>query len=127
MVKYQDTRSREQNRKIARQLLAARVDELLNGDEARSKVVERELARKRASGVKKSKRKYRALEEEKAAAGKIKEVDDAETDVKMGSALVREAQRSGQQVPVISADAIAGFVINDDAPKSSGKKSIKDG
>jgi protein subunit release factor B len=67
VVKYQDTRSREQNRKIARQLLAQRVDEHLNGDEARSMVVQREVARKKASSGKKSRRKYRLLEEEKAA------------------------------------------------------------
>jgi protein subunit release factor B len=81
VVKYQDTRSREQNRKIARQLLAQRVDELQNGDEARSAVVIREKAKKRASAVKKSRRKYKKLDEEKAAAKAAAEGGDKEGDL----------------------------------------------
>jgi protein subunit release factor B len=82
VVKYQDTRSREQNRKIARQLLAQRVDEHLNGDEARSMVVQREVARKKASSGKKSRRKYRLLEEEKAATKAATEGDEKVGDKK---------------------------------------------
>lgn len=71
VVKYQDTRSRAQNRKTARKLLQDRVEELELGDEARTRVKAREKSKKKASSDKKKRRKYRALE-----AGK----DGEETD-----------------------------------------------
>ena len=58
MVKSQATRSREQNRKIARRLLAEKLDFLENGRESREWVKgERERKRKRRK-VKRGKRKY---------------------------------------------------------------------
>ena len=69
MVKCQETRSRSQNRKIARRLLAEKVDAHDNGDQSRSAWKKERESRKRASKVKKSRRKYRALKntkEEKA-------------------------------------------------------------
>lgn len=62
VVKSQATRSRSQNRTIARNLLAARLDELHNGDASRSAAVGDLKRRKRASAAKKSRRKYRAHE-----------------------------------------------------------------
>jgi protein subunit release factor B len=62
VVKYQDTRSREINRKMARRILQDRIEEMELGDEARTKVRAREKAKKKASSSKKSRRKYRALE-----------------------------------------------------------------
>lgn len=59
VVKCQDTRSREQNRKLARQHLAEKIDDLLNGENSRSAVVARILAKKKASALKKSRRKHR--------------------------------------------------------------------
>ncbi|KAK7432779.1 hypothetical protein QQZ08_000640 [Neonectria magnoliae] len=67
VVKSQATRSRDQNRKNAREILAQRVDDLRNGDQSRSAIVGHVKQKKAASASKKSKRKYRKLEEEKAA------------------------------------------------------------
>ena len=74
VVKSQATRSRDQNRKHARELLAQRIDEFHNGDQSRSAIVGRVKEKKAASASKKSRRKYKKLEEEKAAAA-------AESDV----------------------------------------------
>ncbi|KLP17558.1 polypeptide chain release factor [Fusarium fujikuroi] len=67
VVKSQATRSRDQNRKHARELLAQRVDELRNGDQSRSAIVGKVKQKKAASASKKSRRKYKKLEEERAA------------------------------------------------------------
>ncbi|EMR61664.1 putative peptidyl-trna hydrolase domain protein [Eutypa lata UCREL1] len=61
VVKCQATRSRSQNRTIARELLAARVDDLARGDESRSAVVGAFHRKRKASKAKKSRRKYRKL------------------------------------------------------------------
>ncbi|KAF5659198.1 polypeptide chain release factor [Fusarium heterosporum] len=68
VVKSQATRSRDQNRKHARELLAQRVDELRNGDQSRSAIVGQVKLKKASSASKKSRRKYKKLEEEKAVA-----------------------------------------------------------
>lgn len=68
VIKCQATRSREQNRKTARDLLAARLDELYNGDESRTAIVGTVKKKRADSAAKKSRRKYKKLEEEKAAA-----------------------------------------------------------
>ncbi|KAI1099873.1 hypothetical protein F4804DRAFT_336812 [Jackrogersella minutella] len=65
VVKSQATRSRDQNRKIARQLLADKLDQMNNGDQSRESIVGRVKQKKKASSGKKSRRKYRKLEEEK--------------------------------------------------------------
>ncbi|KAF2855081.1 hypothetical protein T440DRAFT_364708, partial [Plenodomus tracheiphilus IPT5] len=66
VVKYQDTRSREVNRKRARRILQDRLEELELGDDARTRVKAREKSKKKASSAKKSRRKYRALQEGKS-------------------------------------------------------------
>ena len=65
VVKCQATRSRTQNRLIARQLLAERLDDLTKGDQSRSAIVGEAKRKKRASSAKKSRRKYRKLDEER--------------------------------------------------------------
>ncbi|PVH98724.1 hypothetical protein DM02DRAFT_470127, partial [Periconia macrospinosa] len=65
VVKCQDTRSRTQNRKIARQLLGERIDELELGDQSRTAIKARAKSKKKASADKKKRRKYKALEEAK--------------------------------------------------------------
>jgi protein subunit release factor B len=62
VVKYQDTRSREINRKMARRILQDRIEEMNLGEEARTRVRAREKSKKKASSTKKARRKYRALE-----------------------------------------------------------------
>jgi peptide chain release factor len=67
VVKCQATRSREQNRKTARELLAQKLDDLRNGEQSRAALVGEVKRQRSASAAKKSRRKYRALAEEKAA------------------------------------------------------------
>ena len=66
VVKSQATRSREQNRKYARQILAEKLEEIEKGDESRTAIKAERARAKKASANKKTKRKYRKLEEEKA-------------------------------------------------------------
>lgn len=62
VVKSQATRSREQNRKIARELLATKLDVMQNGALSRAAIVG-DVKKKRAdSAAKKARRKYRKLE-----------------------------------------------------------------
>jgi protein subunit release factor B len=69
VVKYQDTRSREINRKMARRILQDRIEEMELGEDARTKVRAREKSKKKASASKKTRRKYRALEGKQGAEG----------------------------------------------------------
>ncbi|KAL2815965.1 RF-1 domain-containing protein [Aspergillus granulosus] len=69
VVKSQATRSQSQNAKIARQLLADKVEQLLKGDESRAALKAERERKKKASRGKKSRRKYRELEEKKGAEG----------------------------------------------------------
>ncbi|KAH0566400.1 hypothetical protein GP486_000183 [Trichoglossum hirsutum] len=78
IIKSQATRSRTQNRKIARRLMAEKLEETEKGPESR-RAVKAEVAKKRkASKTKKARRKYRNLGERKAAAdtGEEQDVDD---------------------------------------------------
>jgi protein subunit release factor B len=83
VIKSQATRSRSQNRKIARDLLAAKLDELYNGAQSRSAIVSEVKKKRAASAAKKSRRKYRKLAEEKAAAGPETDGEPADTDEEM--------------------------------------------
>ena len=65
VVKSQETRSREQNRKLARNVLAEKLDQLEKGDQSRTAIKAKRATAKKASADKKSRRKYRKLEEEK--------------------------------------------------------------
>lgn len=65
VVKCQETRSRTQNRKLARRLLSERIEEFELGDQSRTAVKARAKSKKKASADKKKRRKYRALEEGK--------------------------------------------------------------
>lgn len=68
VVKSQGTRSREQNRKTARRLLAEKLEDLEKGDQSRTAIKAERVRTKKASAEKKSRRKYRKLEDEKRAA-----------------------------------------------------------
>ncbi|KAK1243704.1 hypothetical protein MKX08_001842 [Trichoderma sp. CBMAI-0020] len=63
VVKSQATRSRSQNRKQAREILAQKVDEFVNGYQSRSAIVGALKKKKADSAAKKSRRKYRRLED----------------------------------------------------------------
>ncbi|KAE8354789.1 RF-1 domain-containing protein [Aspergillus coremiiformis] len=63
VVKSQATRSRSQNEKIARQLLADKIEHLEKGEQSRTAIKADRARKKKASKMKKSRRKYRNLEE----------------------------------------------------------------
>ncbi|KIV90912.1 hypothetical protein PV10_05514 [Exophiala mesophila] len=67
VVKSQATRSRSQNYKIARRILAEKVDQAENGPESRVEMKRLRDSKKKRSAEKKRRRKYRALEEAKEA------------------------------------------------------------
>ena len=82
VLKVQATRSRSQNRKIARQMLAEKVDEITNGKDSRVAVLRDVKIKRKSSAAKKSRRKYRALEEaKKAAAGEDEVGEEGPEDV----------------------------------------------
>jgi len=69
VVKSQATRSRSQNQQIALRLLADKVELLEKGNQSRMAVIAGAKRKKKASRIKKSRRKYRALEEAKMQKG----------------------------------------------------------
>jgi protein subunit release factor B len=81
VVKYQDTRSRTVNRKMARKILQEKIEEAELGEDARTKVKQREKSKKKASADKKKRRKYRKLGEEQdgAESGEVEDVEEGET------------------------------------------------
>lgn len=74
VLKVQEHRSRSQNRKLARQKLAEKLDVMERGSESRVAVKAEVKRKKKSSATKKSKRKYRRLEEEKT--GELEEAED---------------------------------------------------
>ncbi|KAH7089683.1 peptidyl-tRNA hydrolase domain protein [Paraphoma chrysanthemicola] len=103
VVKYQDTRSRTVNRAMARKILQERIEEVELGEDARTKVKARTLAKKKASSGKKSRRKYRALENkegddgEEVVEGHGEEGQDARGVGEVGAADGREVGGEGQK------------------------------
>lgn len=100
VVKCQDTRSREQNRKTARRLLGERLEEREKGDQARTVIKAEKASKKKASAEKKRRRKYRRLEEERAAAadgGAEGGGHDGEDGVADQNAVERHMERDAPQ------------------------------
>lgn len=88
VVKCQQTRSRAQNRKVARRQLVDKLDEMQNGDKSRLALKAQDKLKKKASKTKKAHRKYRKLEvAKKAAPG---EVEPPEAEDGVDEALVAE-------------------------------------
>ncbi|KAG9578941.1 hypothetical protein KCV04_g14166, partial [Aureobasidium melanogenum] len=73
VIKCQETRSRSQNRKIARRILAERVELLVMGDQSRAALKSEKEKKKKASKNKKARRKYRKLDH-----GNDVEIEDTE-------------------------------------------------
>lgn len=67
VIKCQETRSREENRRIARRLLVRKLDVVQNGEESMDGIKKWKEIRKKKNREKKSRRKYRRLDEEKLA------------------------------------------------------------
>lgn len=68
-MKCQATRSRSQNEKIARSLLADKVEAQEKGDQSRVAIKAEAARKKKASKSKKTRRKYRGLEEKESQNG----------------------------------------------------------
>jgi protein subunit release factor B len=99
VVKSQATRSRSQNRKHAREILAQKVDDLLNGDQSRSAIVGDVKKKKAASAAKKSRRKYRKLEEEQEGASPARDpsTDSPSTEETSNSQLPAETPNNQEK------------------------------
>ena len=67
VVKSQATRSRSQNRKIARRLLAEKIEEIEKGPESRTALKAEIKKKKKSSKMKKARRKYRNANEVECA------------------------------------------------------------
>ncbi|KAH6611177.1 hypothetical protein Trco_001197 [Trichoderma cornu-damae] len=98
VVKSQATRSRSQNRKLAREILAQRVDEFVHGHQSRSALVGAIKKKKADSAAKKSRRKYRQLEEEKANA-------ETAATATAAAAAATATERSPTEIPERSSDS----------------------
>lgn len=79
-MKCQATRSRSQNEKIARSLLADKVEAREKGDQSRVALKAEAARKKKASKVKKARRKYRDLEKD-AEEGAIEELEGEDADL----------------------------------------------
>jgi protein subunit release factor B len=79
VIKCQATRSQSQNAKIARSLLADRVEAKEKGEESRVGIKAAAARKKKASKMKKTRRKYRELED--GAKGKEVEEEEDEIDI----------------------------------------------
>lgn len=77
VVKCQATRSQSQNAKIARSLLADRVEEQQKGDQSRVAIKAAAARKKKASKLKKTRRKYRELADGAKEVG-LEEEDEIE-------------------------------------------------
>ncbi|GAB7365708.1 hypothetical protein MBLNU230_g7046t1 [Neophaeotheca triangularis] len=93
VVKSQETRSRSQNRKIARQVLAERLEVLEKGEGSRTALKAERAKGKKASAIKKSRRKYRKLAEGKEGEG----AEEGEEDGEQGQGAEADAEASSDE------------------------------
>ena len=96
VVKSQHTRSREQNRKFARLLLGEKLDQLEKGEDSRTAIKTERARVKKASANKKTKRKYKKLDEAKAAAEGSQSVDEGEASLDDANAVSEQPPAPGQ-------------------------------
>ncbi|ODV60383.1 Rso55p ASCRUDRAFT_36045 [Ascoidea rubescens DSM 1968] len=68
VISAQPTRSREQNRKKAREIIALKLEEINDPENCRTKIIKDLKVKSKKSKLKKSKRKYQRLAEEKKLA-----------------------------------------------------------
>ncbi|OQN95957.1 hypothetical protein B0A48_17900 [Cryoendolithus antarcticus] len=99
VVKCQETRSREQNRKFARQILGERLDEIEKGGESRAAIKAERAKSKKASADKKTRRKYKKLAEGKEAVVDNAGFVDAAANKTMQSETIEKPVATGIEVP----------------------------
>lgn len=92
VVKSQETRSREQNRKTARRILGEKLEELEKGAQSRTALKTESQRKKKASAAKKARRKYRTLAE--AQSGEDKDFERIARE----KSLMRNAENGGLNV-----------------------------
>ncbi|KAI5284211.1 hypothetical protein KEM54_001521, partial [Ascosphaera aggregata] len=80
VVKCQETRSRSQNQKRALQILAEKVELLQKGDQSRAAIVRETKKKRKANRARKSRKKYRMLEEEQRRKGDVDENEEDEDE-----------------------------------------------
>ena len=107
VVKSQATRSRDQNRKIARRLLAEKIEAAERGPESRTALKAEIKKKKKASKNKKARRKYRALHDG-AEDGAEDEERDESTDAEDDS------------------DEAAEEAVKEDRVKNSGNEALQE-
>jgi len=94
VVKSQATRSRSQNHKIAKEILAEKIELLQKGDESRAAKKIEVKSKRKASATKKSKRKYKALEEARSDAEVTTTNGEDEPDLDtLESEILRDTQK----------------------------------
>ncbi|RAL08309.1 peptide chain release factor family protein [Aspergillus homomorphus CBS 101889] len=100
VVKSQATRSRSQNEKYARQILADKVEVHLNGDKSRAAIKADRARKKKASKMKKARRKYRELEKgPEGTAEELEDGDDYEDADNSANEIVASQQSAETGVP----------------------------
>lgn len=107
VVTCQETRSQDQNRKRAREILAAKVQHALDPENSRQTIVQEWKHNKRASKKKKSRRKYRKLEEEK------KKLQEQESGIVLNdetSTATPSEQNENKKSPIT--DALTNAIVN---------------
>ena len=104
VVKSQHTRSREQNRKYARLLLGEKLDELEKGEDSRTAIKTERARVKKASANKKTKRKYKKLDEAKAAAEGSQSVDEGDAAFDNADAVSEQPPASIQNKDAATAE-----------------------
>jgi len=108
VVTCQATRSQEQNRKKAREILAMKVQHALDPENSRQAVVGEWKSRKTNSKRKKAKRKYRKLEEEKKKA--MEEQEGTQGTTTKSDTTNIETGKQQEKTPV--ADALSNAIMN---------------
>ncbi|GMF88606.1 unnamed protein product [[Candida] boidinii] len=93
VVTSQATRSRDQNRKIARQILAAKVEEMEKGENSRTAIVIKRKQMVKARAKRKTKAKYKKLAE--------KENDNAASVLESGNEIEGGLEDEGDDIAVI--------------------------
>ncbi|CAK1361268.1 putative peptide chain release factor-like protein [Cercospora beticola] len=109
VVKNQETRSRDQNRKNARRILGERLEEIEKGPLARTALKAEKIRKKKASATKKSRRKYRQLEEQAAGAASPESgKEERYEDTSKAHAADVGAEQTKQSQPTVSTDGSNG-------------------
>lgn len=96
VVKNQETRSREQNRKNARRILSEKLEMLEKGPLSRTALKIEKARKKKASAAKKARRKYRKLEEGEGEEEDAFAAVDSDTDVGAGTGEAKGGKEQGE-------------------------------